>query len=512
MIASGELIPFDTQTSDSETETSKSGLGKVREETQYEDGDDIELDEYIIDIRHIVTSLSVFHFLDYSGVFNRGSYRFVSTLENPAGNDKSFTDYNGPSLSETGCFPRHPSTRTRVNKILAEPIGLASGLQALAKFAFQCSTTLHETVNSFRSHYKPVRGLLEELEALSAVLGPLAEFVTSTADIDMSALDLPLLRCGSACKGFQQEILQLSSRSDKGQPNFQDWARLKYMDDDIDGFQTMLAGYKATFNIALADANLRQSSVNTEILDDYKRLIQNTEVDLEDRLKIIDSKLECIVEKSVTQSEPGAAELQYMKEERLSTEKCLQICAQLSDHIDHIQLMSDGGGASHHPDTLGIPPETVTNESLQECKNNLSLTAARLEKHMQDTMNRQLSRPNTATSSKIDEEDLTRLQDGCITAQQCLDICSKADSHLKDNDNVIEDYGPGDGSKFKVSTYGDVLHAKTRAHGWRTQQLGGYRSEDTVQRLSRDIATINMSHLDGGEPHSTDRRPLDECD
>jgi hypothetical protein len=28
------------------------------------------------------------------------------------------------------------------------------------------------------------------------------------------------------------------------------------MDDDIDGFQTMLAGYKATFNIALADANL----------------------------------------------------------------------------------------------------------------------------------------------------------------------------------------------------------------------------------------------------------------
>ncbi|KAJ5471370.1 hypothetical protein N7530_008727 [Penicillium desertorum] len=370
---------------------------------------------------------------------------------------------------------------------MAEPIGLASGLLALATFAFRCSTTLHETVNSFRSHPKLVRDLLEELESLSAVLGPLAEFATSTADIDLSALDLPFLRCGSACKGFQQEILQLLSLSDKSQPNSRDWARLKYMDDDIHGFRKLLAGYKATFNIALTDANL-------------------------DRLEVIDSKLVCIVEESETQSKPGAAELQSVKEERLGTEKCLQICAQLSDHIDHIKFMPDGGGASHHPDTLDIPPETVTNESLQECKNNFSLTASRLEKHMQDAMNRLLSQPIPTTSSKIDEEDLARLQDGYITARQCLDICSKADSHLKDNDNVIEDYGPGDGSKFKVSTYGEVLHAKSRARGWRTQQLGGYMSENTVQRLSRDIATINMNHLDGGEPHSTDCRPLDECD
>jgi uncharacterized Zn finger protein len=62
MIASGELLPFDTDTSDSENETSKSGLARVREESKYEDGDVIELDEYLIDIRHIVTSLSVFYF------------------------------------------------------------------------------------------------------------------------------------------------------------------------------------------------------------------------------------------------------------------------------------------------------------------------------------------------------------------------------------------------------------------------------------------------------------------
>lgn len=139
---------------------------------------------------------------------------------------------------------------------MAEPIGLASGLLALATFAFQCSISLHETVNSFRSHPKRVRDLLEELEALSAVLGPLAEFVKASADIDLSTLNLPLLRCGSACKEFQQEILKCSSRSEQNRTNFRDWARLKYMGDDIDGFRRLLAGYKATINIALTDANL----------------------------------------------------------------------------------------------------------------------------------------------------------------------------------------------------------------------------------------------------------------
>ncbi|OQE13512.1 hypothetical protein PENFLA_c047G01560 [Penicillium flavigenum] len=395
---------------------------------------------------------------------------------------------------------------------MAEPIGLASGLLALATFAFQCSVSLYETVNSFRSHPKRVRDLLEELEALSAVLGPLADFVKATADIDLSALDLPLLRCGNACKEFQQEVLRCSSPSDNSRTNFRDWARLKYMGDDIDGFRRLLAGYKATINIALTDANLRQTSVNTESLDDYKRLIQDAKDDLEARLEVIDSKLECIVEKSVAQSEPEAAELQSMKEERLSTEKCLQICAQLSDHIDHIQLISDGGGTSLRQDSLDISPETVTNEGLQECKNSLALTAARLEKHMQDVMNRLLAQSKTTTSSKNDEQDLARLQDEWNAARQCLDICSRADNHLKENVSVIENHGTGDALQFMVSTNGKILHGKNRAHGWRTRQVGGYLSDASVQQLSRDISTINMSHLKAGDPSSTDHSTLSPRD
>jgi hypothetical protein len=91
---------------------------------------------------------------------------------------------------------------------------------------------------------------------LSGVLGPLTDIVNATTDIDLSALDLPLLRCGNACKEFEQEITKCSSRSGGSRTSFRDWAKLTYMGEDIDGFRRLLAGYKLTINIALTDANL----------------------------------------------------------------------------------------------------------------------------------------------------------------------------------------------------------------------------------------------------------------
>jgi hypothetical protein len=139
---------------------------------------------------------------------------------------------------------------------MAEPIGLASGLLTLATFAFQSSIALINTVHSFQSHPKRVRDLIEELEALKGVLGPLTETVRDITDVDLSALDLPLLRCGNSCREFEQEIKKCSSRSGGSRTSFRDWTKLRYMGEDIDGFRRVLAGYKLTISIALTDANL----------------------------------------------------------------------------------------------------------------------------------------------------------------------------------------------------------------------------------------------------------------
>jgi hypothetical protein len=139
---------------------------------------------------------------------------------------------------------------------MAEVIGLASGLLTLASFAFQSSITLYETVKSFNSHPKRVRDLIEELEALIAVLGPLKDMIATPAGTSLPALDLPLKRCGNACKEFEQQLVKCSLRSGGDRKSFRDWARLRYMSDDIDGFRRLLAGYKLTINIALTDATL----------------------------------------------------------------------------------------------------------------------------------------------------------------------------------------------------------------------------------------------------------------
>jgi hypothetical protein len=84
----------------------------------------------------------------------------------------------------------------------------------------------------------------------------LSDTVSSTTDIDVSALGLPLLRCGKACGEFEEELRKYSSRSSSSRTSFRDWAKLRYMGDGIDDFRQLLAGYKSTISIALTDANL----------------------------------------------------------------------------------------------------------------------------------------------------------------------------------------------------------------------------------------------------------------
>ena len=139
---------------------------------------------------------------------------------------------------------------------MAEAIGVASGLVALGTFALDSSIKLYEIVNSFQSHQQRVRDLAEETTSLSTVLASLLETIQATSGVDFAALEVPLRRCGRACDEFRLEIQKFSSRSAGSRTSFRDWARLRYMGDDIDGFRRLLASYKMTITIALTNANL----------------------------------------------------------------------------------------------------------------------------------------------------------------------------------------------------------------------------------------------------------------
>jgi hypothetical protein len=138
---------------------------------------------------------------------------------------------------------------------MADPLSTASGVLALAVFAFQCSKQLCQLVESFQNNQRAIRELKEELEALNGVLRSLQETAANT-DADLTTLNLPLFRCGKACKDFEAVIVKCAAHSGGSRTSFRDWAKLKYMGDDIVGFKNMLAGYKSTISIALGDANM----------------------------------------------------------------------------------------------------------------------------------------------------------------------------------------------------------------------------------------------------------------
>lgn len=138
---------------------------------------------------------------------------------------------------------------------MAEPIGVASGLLTLATFAFQSSVSLYQAIESYQSNSRTIRELREELEALNRVLASLRQ-TAANSDADLSALNLPLFRCGKACEDFEGVITKYTAHSGGPRTSFRDWAKLRYLGDDIIGFKNKLAGYKSTINIALADINL----------------------------------------------------------------------------------------------------------------------------------------------------------------------------------------------------------------------------------------------------------------
>lgn len=137
----------------------------------------------------------------------------------------------------------------------AESIGITSGLLALATFAFQSSLSLYQIIQSLRSYQRVIRELKQELKTLHGGLHSLQQAVTNDS-ADLASLELPLLCCGKACKDLEVVIMKRTANPSESRTSIREWAAWKYMGNDIAKFTALLAVYKSTISIALADANL----------------------------------------------------------------------------------------------------------------------------------------------------------------------------------------------------------------------------------------------------------------
>ena len=139
---------------------------------------------------------------------------------------------------------------------MADPLSISASIIALVTFAVASSTNLYATIRAFQSQDKRVRALKSELGDLKGVLKALLETVSDNPDLDFDALKPPLHRCGNACKEYGDLISRFTERPTSSRSAVRHWFTEKYLQGDITDFKAMLAGYKSTINIALANANM----------------------------------------------------------------------------------------------------------------------------------------------------------------------------------------------------------------------------------------------------------------
>jgi predicted nucleic acid-binding Zn-ribbon protein len=237
---------------------------------------------------------------------------------------------------------------------MGDPLSIASSVLALSVFAFKSSVSLYQSVKGFQNNKKAIRELEQELEALKNVIQSLQQFVSKDED-EFKTLCLPLLRCGQACKDFEEVIVNCTKHSSESKTSFRDWAKLQYLGSDIVGFKNMLAGYKATISIAIGDINLyvftvyfsllkltclatrRTAAVSASAVQEFKDMLKDTKTDLEDHLENLDDKLEALSIQEIRANEENIAGRRRIQEEIDSAKECLAVCAQASEHADKVR-------------------------------------------------------------------------------------------------------------------------------------------------------------------------------
>ncbi|KAM0185935.1 hypothetical protein ACHAPI_011973 [Fusarium lateritium] len=243
---------------------------------------------------------------------------------------------------------------------MADGLSVASSVITLVAFAFKSSTVLYTTIRDFQSQAKNARALKNEL-----------------ADL-------------------------------RERPSLRDWVNQQYLKGDIADIREMLAGYKSTINIALANANMRViTSITSEALEEYKDMIRDTTNDLQEHMNRLDERLRTLAgseAESSGQNEPG---WMAMLEEKQSTQEGLKICLQLSAQIEQLESAS-----KEHPKFLRQPSaHKFIRNGFGVAKGSIQSLVSRLQAHKHDIDNRMEAIRSAVSLSEQEVTQFAQLQE-----------------------------------------------------------------------------------------------------
>lgn len=387
---------------------------------------------------------------------------------------------------------------------MADPISVAAGIVGLTGFAIECSKILYSTIDNIKGYGKSVRELGEETKALSEVLGSLQE-MCSAPGVDFSSLQAPVARCGQLCQECSTLVMKCTARTDNGKFSVRDFLTLTYKGKNITELRSLMSAYKSTITIAIADVNLRQVTVTSNLLQEYKRTIDDTQSHLDELLQRYaespnDSFSTGGQEVVGAHEDYGSLEI----EERTSIEECLRICTRVSEHIEQAQeesVVSLSKPQRHRPDLVGlsgIQARQITSHRLQNCKVEIGLTSRELRLRLQEIDSR-LAKLSIAAPSGDGRSANTDVADDAKeeleSIRQCLSVCQDATEKVaSERINIFEDVKSGVRAKqVVVSTIGELVSAKRVISGDDSVQLLGQMSDASIQHYARSESSASSA-------------------
>ena len=135
---------------------------------------------------------------------------------------------------------------------MSDPLSITASLLAVTTAAIASAKSLRDTVKRYRERNKTLGRLEDGLRELIGILDSLSK-VSDTEESMLGLLRSPVERCSQVVHEFEEAMKAFAGDSKIG---FRDWTRMEFMRGDINEFIDNVAGYKATFSVALGIINL----------------------------------------------------------------------------------------------------------------------------------------------------------------------------------------------------------------------------------------------------------------
>jgi hypothetical protein len=190
-----------------------------------------------------------------------------------------------------------------------------------------------------------------------------------------------------------------------------------------------------------------------------------------------------------------------LKEEKGSIEQCIEICSRAHTYIDGIESRHQQSTFTENIEGHGLRPTAVSGAAqLETLVGRNRWSSATLESQVGSKLYDLENRINSLIERKThvsDEgkEQLEKMKEERDMLAQCLNVASQAESALANN--IFKDIVSESGSLSIVTTFGDLISARrisSRSNASRL--LGGQISDETPQRLSRDLEIDTRSNVE----------------